>query len=148
MRPTFFTLFAGALVAALFLFEARRSPVRVVAVGAKRQPQAAASAAAATQLQQPQSPPEPVATRPESPVGPAPTASAAVPSAAVSVAPCRSLSCASRGLESLEPSWADLTFQPNIDWNGGGVRGDCVAGELEYIMPKYCDPAPAENRKR
>ena len=41
-------------------------------------------------------------------------------------------------------SWADLTFQPSLDWKGGGVRGDCVAGELEYIMPKYCDPVPRD----
>ena len=26
--------------------------------------------------------------------------------------------------------------------HGTGVRGDCVATELEYIMPKYCDPTP------
>jgi len=52
---------------------------------------------------------------------------------------CESLECAAR-LGVSEPSWVDLTFQPRIDWRGGGVRGDCVAGELEYIMPKYCSP--------
>ena len=41
-------------------------------------------------------------------------------------------------------SWADLRFQPSLDWIGGGVRGDCVAGELEYILPKYCDPVPRD----
>ena len=24
------------------------------------------------------------------------------------------------------------------------MRGDCVAGELEYILPKYCDPVPRD----
>jgi len=54
---------------------------------------------------------------------------------------CTSLKCATRH-QALEPSWANLTFQPTIDWKAGGVRGDCVAGELEYIMPKYCSPEP------
>ena len=59
---------------------------------------------------------------------------------------CTDLSCATRHTAK-EPSWADLTFQPSIDWkgvrgHGTGVRGDCVATELEYIMPKYCDPTP------
>ena len=51
--------------------------------------------------------------------------------------PCNSLACAGRFTEK-EPAWAELTFQPGINWKAGGVRGDCVAGELEYIMPKYC----------
>ena len=59
---------------------------------------------------------------------------------------CTDLSCATRHTAK-EPAWADLTFQPSIDWkgvrgHGTGVRGDCVATELEYIMPKYCDPTP------
>lgn len=52
---------------------------------------------------------------------------------------CASIHCAER-LESREPAWVNLTFQPGIDWLGGGVRGDCVAGELEYLWPKYCSP--------
>ena len=55
--------------------------------------------------------------------------------------PCTSLSCAAR-FTAVEPAWAELTFQPGIDWHAGGIRGDCVAGELEYIMPKYCSPQP------
>jgi hypothetical protein len=60
--------------------------------------------------------------------------------------PCNSLSCAGR-FTAQEPTWAKLSFQPRIDWHAGGVRGDCVAGELEYIMPKYCSPRvpPARN---
>ena len=59
--------------------------------------------------------------------------------------PCTSLNCAGRFTKQ-EPPWADLTFQPNINWEKGGVRGDCVAGELEYIMPKYCSPRPPRAR--
>ena len=54
---------------------------------------------------------------------------------------CTSLSCAGRFTKS-EPEWAQLSFQPRIDWAAGGIRGDCVAGELEYIMGKYCSPIP------
>ena len=72
---------------------------------------------------------------------------------------CTDLSCATRHTAK-EPAWADLTFQPSIDWkgvrgHGTGVRGDCVATELEYIMPKYCSPSvrtsalwPSEQRLR
>ncbi|EOD39388.1 hypothetical protein EMIHUDRAFT_439876 [Emiliania huxleyi CCMP1516] len=64
---------------------------------------------------------------------------ASLPANRPAVGTCESLECAAR-LGVSEPSWVDLTFQPRIDWRGGGVRGDCVAGELEYIMPKYCSP--------
>ena len=64
---------------------------------------------------------------------------ASLPATRPAVGTCESLECAAR-LGVSEPSWVDLTFQPRIDWRGGGVRGDCVAGELEYIMPKYCSP--------
>ena len=75
---------------------------------------------------------------------PKPTAAAEPEAAPTSF--CTDLSCATRHTAK-EPSWADLTFQPSIDWkgvrgHGTGVRGDCVATELEYIMPKYCDPTP------
>lgn len=59
---------------------------------------------------------------------------------------CNRLSCA-KHFDKAEPSWANLTFQPRIDWRYG-VRGDCVAGELEYIMPKYCSPRPTDPRGR
>ena len=105
-------------------------------------------------LQQQQPPPPPAASASSSAIVEAATAAAA-PAAAVTasthaalvmVSPppspppvCTSLSCAGR-FQEVEPQWADLKFQPNIDWKAGGVRGDCVAGELEYIMPKYCSP--------
>ncbi|KAL1499715.1 hypothetical protein AB1Y20_012413 [Prymnesium parvum] len=54
---------------------------------------------------------------------------------------CTSVQCAAP-LGREEPSWAQLSFQPRIDWSRGGVRGDCVAGELEYILPKYCAHHP------
>ena len=47
-----------------------------------------------------------------------------------------------------EPPWAKLTFQPTINWKAGGVRGDCVAGELEYIWPKYCSPTELDPKGR
>ena len=50
---------------------------------------------------------------------------------------CTSLSCAGR-FNKAEPEWGELAFQPGINWAAGGLRGDCVAGELEYIMDKYC----------
>eukprot|EP00908_Phaeocystis_cordata_P015523 Transcript_26677.p1 GENE.Transcript_26677~~Transcript_26677.p1 ORF type:complete len:457 (-),score=158.88 Transcript_26677:22-1392(-) len=56
--------------------------------------------------------------------------------------PCASLSCTNR-LTALEPSWVNLSFQPRIDWQAGGLRGDCVVGEYEYIMHAYCDPPGA-----
>ena len=59
---------------------------------------------------------------------------------------CTDLDCARRH-ESLEPSWAELSFQPAIDWRNGGTRGDCVAGEYEYIIDKYC-AAPARGSAR
>jgi hypothetical protein len=65
--------------------------------------------------------------------------SAADLSAGLTATRCASLDCA-KWLESREPAWVNLTFQPGIDWLGGGVRGDCVAGELEYLWPKYCSP--------
>ena len=40
---------------------------------------------------------------------------------------------------------ASLSTPPTVKGvrcHGTGVRGDCVATELEYIMPKYCDPTP------
>ena len=52
---------------------------------------------------------------------------------------CTSISCVQK-LDAPEPSWAKLDFQPRIDWAGCGVRGDCVVGELDYILDKYCDP--------
>jgi len=53
--------------------------------------------------------------------------------------PCTSLSC-TRKLRNLEPPWVNLSFQPRIDWKAGGIRGDCVVGEIEYISIFYCDP--------
>eukprot|EP00966_Prymnesium_polylepis_P184647 4279719-Prymnesium_polylepis.1 len=58
---------------------------------------------------------------------------------------CASASCVS-ALASPEPPWARLAFQPRIDWLGGGVRGDCVVGEIEHIIGKYCDPPSARPR--
>ena len=43
-------------------------------------------------------------------------------------------------LATLEPSWVNLSFNPRIDWKHGGMRGDCVVGEYEYIIDKYCSP--------
>ena len=81
------------------------------------------------QLQQPQPQPQPQQPQPQ-------------PQQAVSAATqCTSLSCAGRFTKA-EPAWAQLAFQPRIDWAAGGIRGDCVAGELEYIMGKYCSPQP------
>ena len=48
----------------------------------------------------------------------------------LSEAACNSLQCAKR-FNKVEPEWAQLSFQPRIDWKAGGLRGDCVAGELE-----------------
>ena len=149
MRPNFWTLCAGTIVASLFLFEARRSPaVHVVPVPVVPAPAEDESPLEKGVHALPKRPRRGSVVAPAVRTEPAqaPAASAAGPSSepsqpAVSVVPCNSLSCAKRH-ESLEPSWADLRFQPNIDWAGGGVRGDCVAGELEYIMPKYCDPTP------
>ena len=152
MRPNFWTLGAGAIVVSLFLFEAHRSPaVHVVPVpvvpvpsSAEQSPLEKGVHALPKRLTHGVFLPPVARTEPDQ----APAASATGPSSepsqpAVSVVPCNSLSCAKRH-ESLEPSWADLTFQPSLDWKGGGVRGDCVAGELEYIMPKYCDPVPRD----
>ena len=65
-------------------------------------------------------------------MSPPPTAAAAasvnLSLSVMSKETCRSLNCARRHGK-LEPEWAQLTFQPNIDWKAGGVRGDCVAGE-------------------
>ena len=52
---------------------------------------------------------------------------------------CTELSCTKK-LRSLEPPWVNLAFQPRIDWSAGGLRGDCVVGEIEYISRFYCDP--------
>ena len=54
------------------------------------------------------------------------------------------MSCVAK-LRSIEPEWVRLSFQPRIDWRGGGVRGDCVVGEYEYIMA-YCQ-APGRRAK-
>ena len=143
MRPNFWTLCAGTIVASLFLFEARRSPaVHVVPVPVVPAPAEDESPLEKGVHALPKRPRRGSVVAPAVRTEPAqaPAASAAGPSSepsqpAVSVVPCNSLSCAKRH-ESLEPSWADLRFQPNIDWAGGGVRGDCVAGELEYILPK------------
>mmetsp|Transcript_15089 Transcript_15089/g.32231 ORF Transcript_15089/g.32231 Transcript_15089/m.32231 type:complete len:443 (+) Transcript_15089:256-1584(+) len=70
--------------------------------------------------------------------------SALIPAAAELL--CTSIDCATRHTV-LEPGWVNLSFQPAIDWKAGGVRGDCVAGELEYIMPKYCSPSWQSARK-
>ena len=43
---------------------------------------------------------------------------------------------------------ARLSFQPRINWKAGGVRGDCVAGEIEYILDKYCSPRERDPRGR
>lgn len=75
----------------------------------------------------------------------APAAAAAVPPQVELVPPpppsplCTELSC-TRKLRSLEPAWAKLAFQPRINWQAGGIRGDCVVGEIEYIEHKYCEP--------
>ena len=151
MRPNFWTLCAGTIVASLFLFEAHRSPaVHVVPVPVVPAPAEDESPLEKGVHALPKRPRRGSVVAPAVRTEPAqaPAASAAGPSSepsqpAVSVVPCNSLSCAKRH-ESLEPSWADLRFQPNIDWAGGGVRGDCVAGELEYILPKYCDPVPRD----
>ena len=143
MRPNFWTLCAGTIVASLFLFEARRSPaVHVVPVPVVPAPAEDESPLEKGVHALPKRPRRGFVGAPAVRTEPAqaPAASAAGPSSepsqpAVSVVPCNSLSCAKRH-ESLELSWADLRFQPNIDWAGGGVRGDCVAGELEYILPK------------
>lgn len=65
----------------------------------------------------------------------------AVPILQLAPEQCTQLSCAKQHSK-LEPSWAQLAFQPAIDWKNGGVRGDCVAGEYEYIIDKYCSPQP------
>ena len=59
--------------------------------------------------------------------------------------PCTELSCTTK-LQTLEPPWVRLDFQPRIDWRGGAVRGDCVVGEIEYILPAYCSP-PGQTRR-
>lgn len=66
--------------------------------------------------------------------------SPAAPLAAVEA--CADLSCARRHA-ALEPSWSELAFQPRIDWRAGGIRGDCVAGEIEYLRGKYCEGGAA-----
>jgi len=134
---------AAALVACLFLYEhAQRGPVRTVTAAAPATQPSDIAFAADTVTTAAQSPPPP--TTPPPPPPPPPLAAA--PIKRLDVESCTSLSCATRH-ESLEPSWADLTSQPNIDWAHGGVRGDCVAGELEYIMSKYCDATPRKPRR-
>eukprot|EP00908_Phaeocystis_cordata_P015524 Transcript_26678.p1 GENE.Transcript_26678~~Transcript_26678.p1 ORF type:complete len:354 (-),score=140.53 Transcript_26678:492-1553(-) len=64
--------------------------------------------------------------------------------------PCNRLSCTTK-LQSLEPDWVQLSFQPRIDWKGGGVRGDCLVGEYQYMMQSpYCTPPgqPAPTGKK
>jgi len=54
--------------------------------------------------------------------------------------PCTRLECTTK-LQSLEPDWVQLSSQPRIDWAGGGVRGDCLVGEYDYMMMSpYCTP--------
>jgi len=54
--------------------------------------------------------------------------------------PCTRLECTTK-LQSLEPDWVQLSSQPRIDWAGGGVRGDCIVGEYDYMMKSpYCTP--------
>ena len=54
--------------------------------------------------------------------------------------PCTKLECTTK-LETLEPDWVQLSSQPRIDWAGGGVRGDCLVGEYDYMMKSpYCSP--------
>ena len=54
--------------------------------------------------------------------------------------PCTALECTTK-LQSLEPDWVQLSSQPRIDWAGGGVRGDCLVGEYDYMMKSpYCTP--------
>ena len=54
--------------------------------------------------------------------------------------PCTKLECTTK-LQSLEPDWVQLSSQPRIDWAGGGVRGDCLVGEYDYMMMSpYCTP--------
>ena len=58
--------------------------------------------------------------------------------------PCTSLSCTDR-LRVLEPPWVNLSSQPRINWKAGGVRGDCIVGEDEYIFNTfYCSPDVGE----
>ena len=57
---------------------------------------------------------------------------------------CMSADCMSI-LPDLEPQWAQLSTATRIDWRHGGVRGDCVVGESDYLVPKrYCDPPSAD----
>lgn len=54
--------------------------------------------------------------------------------------PCTKLECTTK-LQTLEPDWVQLSSQPRIDWAGGGVRGDCLVGEYDYMMKSpYCTP--------
>ena len=123
MRPNFWTLGAGAIVASLFLFEAHRSPavhvVPVPVVPAPAEQSPLEKGVHALPIRRGFVPPV-VRTEPAQ----APAASATGPSSepsqpAVSVVPCNSLSCAMRH-ESLEPSWAVLTRTPG---RSRAVRG-------------------------
>ena len=87
------------------------------------------------------SPPPPLQQQTQSLPATSPPAVASSLSAPPPPPTCTDLHCAAR-FTKVEPEWAQLSFQPRIDWHAGGVRGDCVAGELEYIMPKYCSPVP------
>jgi len=84
--------------------------------------------------------PRPVPVRlPLASSSPPPASSPPPPASSSPPPPCLQLSCAKEHRK-LEPAWAKLDPQPRIDWAAGGVRGDCVVGEWEYIMPAYCQP--------
>ena len=70
---------------------------------------------------------------------------AASRSAALVPASCTNLSCAGR-FAAVEPAWANLSFQPSISRREGGVRGDCVAGKLEFVLHKYCSSTPRSGK--
>ena len=134
MRPNFWTVGAGAIVASLFLFEAHRSPavhvmpVPVVPAPAEQSPLEKGVHALPKKLRRGFVPPV-VRTEPSQ----APAASATGPSSelsqpAVSVVPCNSLSCAMRH-ETLEPSWAVLTRTPG--------RSRAVRTGYAYRSPAY-----------
>ena len=55
----------------------------------------------------------------------------------VHVEECDTITCAKKH-DILEPAWANLSFQPRVDWHNGGIRGDCVISEFLYTNHKYC----------
>ena len=118
------------LLALLLLFLVRRlaSPARTVVL-LRTEPQA-------MPLSDPSDPPPTVRARP---LPSLPLQSALTPSPPPPP-PCTKLECTTK-LKTLEPDWVQLSSQPRIDWQGGGVRGDCLVGEYDYMMKSpYCTP--------